>query len=125
MRSIKAGTGTNGTPLKLIAKKAKIRLFNIFRIKENCSLHISSERALFYLWDYAKNYLKEKGVEKLITQAEFEIIDTAEIDMKMGWKDMNKERKLEQYIGNKIERKKHLTLPEKICGTIYLEYLLK
>jgi hypothetical protein len=124
MRSLKAGQGTNGSPLKLISEKAKVRLANIFclkRKKENCH---SFERNLFYLWNYTKNYLKESGIERMITQAEFELVDTAEIDMKVGWRDINRDRKIEQYLGNIIERKKHYTIPERLAGTLSLEYPL-
>jgi len=48
----------------------------------------------------------------------------AEITFKLGWQDVNRERKIEQYNGNINERKKNYTLTEKITGAIYLEYLL-
>ncbi len=124
MRNLNVGQGTNGNPLKLIAEKAKIRWANIRGIKANSTYCPSFERSLFYLWNYTKDYLRGMGVEKLITQAEFELIDAAEIDMKLGWRDMDRKRRLEQYVGNKAERKNHLTIPERICGTIYLEYPL-
>lgn len=124
MRSVKAGQGTNGSPLKLIAGKAKVRWANIFGLKKKNEHCPSFERNLFYLWNYTKNYLKESGIEKMITQAEFELVDTAEIDLKVGWRDMDRKRKIEQYVGNIVEREKHYTIPERLAGTLYLEFPL-
>ncbi len=126
MRNMSLGPSAHTSPLKLITGKARIRLSNILGvgIQKNNGHGPAFERSLFYLWNFTKGYLKEAGVERLITQAEFELIDTAEIDMKLGWRDIDRTRRLEQYVGNKAERKKHLTIPERVCGTIYLEYPL-
>lgn len=124
VRSMRAGIGTTRDPLKFIAKKAGIRLSKLLGIKRNNHCNFSFERNMLYLWNYTKDYLKEKGIQKIITQAEFEIVDTAEMDMKIGWRDMDRTRKLEQYVGNKAERKKHLTFTERFCGNLYLEYPL-
>lgn len=123
-RSMKANIGTTRNPLKFIGKKAEIRLSNLLGIKKNHNCNISFERNMLYLWNYARDYLKEKGIGKILVQAEFEIIDAAEMEMKMGWRDMDRTRRIEQYVGNKSERKKHLTFTEKFCGNIWLEYPL-
>ncbi|HIH52270.1 MAG: hypothetical protein A2046_09315 [Bacteroidetes bacterium GWA2_30_7] len=125
MRSLKSDLPSSSDPLRLVYEKAKTRLSKYFKIKRNKKIPFSCERNLVYLWNHTKNYLKERGIEKLLTQAEYEVVDTAEIDFKLGWQDVNKERKIEQYVGNLQEREKNYTILEKLTGTIYLERPLK
>jgi len=125
MRNLKSDLPSSSEPLRLVYEKAKTRLSKYFKIKRNKKIPFSCERNLVYLWNHTKNYLKERGIEKLLTQAEYEVVDTAEIDFKLGWQDVNKERKIEQYVGNLQEREKNYTILEKLTGTIYLERPLK
>jgi len=125
MRSTNSKFPSTSNPLKLVYEKAKIRLSEYFHIKRKSEKTSIFERNIFYLWDYVKEYLNQKGIEKLLTQAECEVIDMAEITFKLGWKDVNRKRQIEKYDGNLEERKKHYTSLEKLSGALYLEYLLK
>ncbi len=125
IKSIKSNVPTTSTPLKLVYSKVKKRISSHLGIKVKKAPCPSFERNLLFLWDYTKNFLEKSGVNRLVTQAEFEAADLAEIDFKVGWRDVDRGRRLEQYVGNIEERQKHYTTLEKIFGAIYLEYPLK
>ncbi|NCN52054.1 hypothetical protein GW931_03515 [archaeon] len=123
LRSTKSNFPSTSSPLKFLREKAKIRLSDYFNVERQKN-PFSFEKGSLYIWNYTKEYLKNEGIERLLTQAECEVVDMAEITFKLGWQDVNRERKIEQYNGNINERKKNYTLTEKITGAIYLEYLL-
>ncbi len=115
---------TTAQPMKVFYEKAKKRIIKFLNLKEKEKEKISFERNLFFVWEKTKEYLKSKGIEKLLTQVEFELVDFAEIEFKLGWRDVDKKRKIEQYRGNIDQRKDHYTLLERSTGTLYLEYPL-
>ena len=125
-RNIKAGPSINNRHLKVFSEKAKVRWANIFNLKNNQNHKggLSFARNVYLLVDYMQEYLRNNGIEKTIVQAEFELVNMLDVLLKLGWRDMDRQRKIEQYIGNKVERKKHLTIPERLAGTVYLEYPL-
>ncbi|PJE81289.1 hypothetical protein COU58_03150 [Candidatus Pacearchaeota archaeon CG10_big_fil_rev_8_21_14_0_10_32_42] len=123
IRSLKSNLPSN-YEIKFFYEKIKLKFSKSLKNSKKDILP-SCERNLLYLWNYSKKYLKEKGIEKLLTQAEFELVDTAEIDFKLGWQDVDRNRQIEKFVGNQKERKKHYTLLEKITGALYLEYYLK
>jgi hypothetical protein len=82
-------------------------------------------RSILKTWFFIKEYLRDKNFKKLLAQADYRFYDTLSFDLKLGWKDKNRERKIEEFKGNPTERKKRYNLLEKITGVVYLEYPLE
>ncbi|MEX2017488.1 MAG: hypothetical protein WD876_03370, partial [Candidatus Pacearchaeota archaeon] len=58
--------------LKVISGKAKIRWANIFGMqrKSNGDTKPFFSKGVYFLMDYAKNYLRDNGIERIVVQAE-------------------------------------------------------
>lgn len=98
--------------------------FSFIEKKEIPFKTVQNDRSYFHNFNFTTNYLKEKGFRKIQAQADHKVFNIADMGFRMGWRDVNRERKLEQFVKNIPESKKHLTRLEKISGTVHLEYIL-
>ena len=124
MRSTRSRAPSTDQFLSLLYEKAKVRMAGFLGHKRANGNGSYPERGLVLLWEYMKDYLKGMGIRRLLSQAEFEIFDTVEINFKIGWRDVDRGRGLERCIGNIESRRRHYSLLERLTGVVYLEYLL-
>lgn len=122
LRNLDSNLPTTSQPLKILSEKVKLRL-GVKHPNDIAKKQLLNKGG-FLLYKKTEGYLRGMGIEKMLAQAEFEIIDVPELLFKLGWKDYDQKRKMEKYIGNKEERKKHYTLLEKFTGAVYLQHFL-
>jgi len=91
--------------------------------KKNNSNGLQNERGIYRLFEFSKSYLKDEGFSRIIAQGNIWIFDTLSLSLKAGFRDLDRERKIEQY-KTPEERKKHYSKLEKITGLVVLEYPL-
>jgi len=125
VRSTRSKTPATNQFLSLVYAKAKIRLSGFFGRPIPHGNGSFPERSLMLLWEFMKEFLKGSGFRRLLSQAEFEIFDTVEINFKAGWRDVDRTRRLERFTGEVEERKRRYTLLERFTGVVHLEYLLQ
>ncbi|MBU2612646.1 MAG: hypothetical protein KKB62_02910 [Nanoarchaeota archaeon] len=91
--------------------------------KKNNSNGLQNERGIYRLFEFSKSYLKDEGFSRIIAQGNIWIFDTLSLSLKAGFRDLDRERKIEQY-KTPEERKKYYSQLEKITGLVVLEYPL-
>ncbi|MCR4327511.1 MAG: hypothetical protein NUV46_02940 [Nanoarchaeota archaeon] len=98
----------------------KIFNFNIEKPKNGLN-GMSNRKAIYDLFNFSKDYLKKSGFPRMITQGNMWFFDTLSFCIHAGFRDLDRNRMLEQY-KNLEERKKHLSRLEKLTGLVVLEY---
>lgn len=98
------------------------KIFNFNTEKPKNSMNgMSNRKTIYTLFNFSKDYLKESGFPRMIAQGNMWFVDTIGFCINAGFRDLDRERRIEQY-KDKNERKKHYSLLEKMTGLVVFEY---